>query len=120
MRTLVEGLTRAVLVNGTSTSEHTITGRTRGSYTVRIVALSTHLPSTVATTTTTGGESMSIVFTAYWYIQACRWGGGVPRCSENPPPPFALVVGLKLISYVMSYFEFQIRRVDGTDTRINL
>ena len=61
--------TGSVTVGGASTSEVSITGRTRDAYTVRIVALSTQLPSTVATTTTTGGESMSIVFTAYWYIR---------------------------------------------------
>ena len=47
--------TGSVTVNGASTSEHTITGRTSGAYTVRIVALSTQLPSTVAITT--GSES---------------------------------------------------------------
>ena len=58
MSQLVEGLTRAVLqsysltVGGASTSELTITDRASGAYTVRIVALSTQLPSTVATTTT--------------------------------------------------------------------
>ena len=53
-----------------------------------------------------------------------RRQGGFHVARNPPPPPFALVVRLKLISYVMSYFEFhmhrQIRRVDGTDTRINL
>ena len=44
-----------VTVNGASTSEYTITGRTSGAYTVRIVALSSQLPSTV--TITTGSES---------------------------------------------------------------
>ena len=58
--------TGSVTVSGANTSEHTFTDRIRGAYTVRIVALSTQLPSTA---TTTGGESMSIVFTAYWYIR---------------------------------------------------
>ena len=56
--------TDSATVSGASTSEHTITGRASGEYTIRIVALSDQLPSTVATTTTTGGESMSIVITA--------------------------------------------------------
>ena len=55
--------TGSVIVNGTSTSEHTISGRASGAYTVRIVALSDQLPSTVTETNTTSGESMSIVFT---------------------------------------------------------
>ena len=47
--------TGSAAVSGASTSELTITGRTSGPYTVRIVALSTQLPSTV--TITTGSES---------------------------------------------------------------
>ena len=67
-----------------------------------------------------------------WSKWCCRSSGQARKqrsfhVARKPHPPFALVValvGLKLISYVMSYFEFhmhrQIRRVDGTDTRINL
>ena len=42
-------------------------------------------------------------------VQARRQGGF--HVARNPPP-FALVVGLKLISYVMSYFEFHTGRLD--------
>ena len=51
-------------VSGASTSEHTITGRTRDTYTVRIVALSTQLPSTVIET----AGSESICCDNYWLI----------------------------------------------------
>ena len=69
-----------VTVGGASTSQHTITDRTRDAYTVRIVALSTQFPSTVATTTTTGGESMSIVITAYIFVYPSSF-------AVMPPPP---------------------------------
>ena len=59
--------TGSATVSGANTSEVTITGRTSGAYTVRIVALSTQLPSNITETFTAGGESMSVVFTAYWY-----------------------------------------------------
>ena len=70
-------------VGGASTS--VIPGRTSGAYTVRIVALSTQLPSTAATATTTGGESMSIVITAYSYIHPHSL---IRSFAVKPPPPF--------------------------------
>ena len=76
--------TGSFAVGGASTSELTITGRTRDAYTVRIVALSTQLPSNVVTTTTTGGESMSIVITAYSYVRTHS------LLSPHPPPPHPL------------------------------
>ena len=51
-------------VSGASTSEHTFTNRNSGAYTVRIVALSTQLPSTVIET----ARSESICCDNYWLI----------------------------------------------------
>ena len=56
--------TGSATVNGASTSEHTFTNRNSGAYTVRIVALSTQLPSTVIET----GGSESICCDNYWLI----------------------------------------------------
>ena len=50
--------TGSATISGASTSTLAITGRTRDMYTVRIVALSVHLPSVVAETTAMIGESL--------------------------------------------------------------
>ena len=47
------------IVNGASTSEHTITGRASGPYTVRIMALSDQLPSTVTETISSESNNYS-------------------------------------------------------------
>ena len=46
-----------------SSSPHTFNGRTGDQYTIRIVALSAHLPSTVEQTTTIRGESSKLTAT---------------------------------------------------------
>ena len=44
-------------------------------------------------------------------FKQAHWQGGF-HVARKPPPPFTLVVGLELISYVMSYFEFHTGRLD--------